>query len=189
MLWGIFVSMMLSINSLSYIIKWVLYWIYNIVSITTSDAYLWLYQLFVHRCIHMYVRNIYSWSSGSSLGCRFRPGNFLSCLKLLPGEEHSHPCLLCLMFGSLIISRIISRLYQSSRNVCTKSPDCIQDFISVFLWHWQLRCTYRAYDAMDEIAAAYSIAFNNSGSRQVSTLSNRLFVRILWLGFWADSSE
>ncbi|KAG0575833.1 hypothetical protein KC19_5G034300 [Ceratodon purpureus] len=38
----------------------------------------------------------------------------------------------------------------------------------VHLWDavsGQLRCTYRAYDAMDEIAAAYSIAFNNSGSR------------------------
>ncbi|KAK1326502.1 hypothetical protein QJS10_CPA01g01151 [Acorus calamus] len=29
----------------------------------------------------------------------------------------------------------------------------------------QLRCTYRAYDAMDEITAAYSVAFNSSGTR------------------------
>ncbi|XP_024377425.1 uncharacterized protein [Physcomitrium patens] len=38
----------------------------------------------------------------------------------------------------------------------------------VHLWDavsGQLRCTYRAYDAMDEITAAYSIAFNNSGTK------------------------
>ncbi|KAI3937116.1 hypothetical protein MKX01_015331 [Papaver californicum] len=29
----------------------------------------------------------------------------------------------------------------------------------------QLRCTYRAYDAMDEITAAFSVAFNNSGTK------------------------
>ncbi|KAH7516000.1 hypothetical protein FEM48_Zijuj10G0088100 [Ziziphus jujuba var. spinosa] len=29
----------------------------------------------------------------------------------------------------------------------------------------QLRCTYRAYDAMDEIAAAFSIAFNPAGTK------------------------
>ncbi|KAI4296625.1 hypothetical protein L6164_036571 [Bauhinia variegata] len=29
----------------------------------------------------------------------------------------------------------------------------------------QLRCTYRAYDAMDEIAAAFSVAFNPDGSK------------------------
>ncbi|KAH8968590.1 hypothetical protein BDL97_03G134500 [Sphagnum fallax] len=38
----------------------------------------------------------------------------------------------------------------------------------VHLWDavtGELRCTYRAYDAMDEIAAAYSIAFNPTGSK------------------------
>lgn len=30
---------------------------------------------------------------------------------------------------------------------------------------WQLRCTYRAFDAMDEIAAAYSITFNPAGTK------------------------
>ncbi|MCH97515.1 telomerase Cajal body protein 1-like, partial [Trifolium medium] len=28
----------------------------------------------------------------------------------------------------------------------------------------QLRCTYRAYDAMDEITAAFSVAFNPAGT-------------------------
>ncbi|KAI4312109.1 hypothetical protein MLD38_036961 [Melastoma candidum] len=32
-------------------------------------------------------------------------------------------------------------------------------------WTGQLRCTYRAYDAMDEITAAFSIAFNPAGSK------------------------
>jgi len=38
----------------------------------------------------------------------------------------------------------------------------------VHLWDavsGELRCTYRAYDAMDEITAAYSIAFNPSGNK------------------------
>ncbi|KAL5579318.1 hypothetical protein UlMin_011760 [Ulmus minor] len=34
-----------------------------------------------------------------------------------------------------------------------------------FLCFYYLRCTYRAYDAMDEIAAAFSIAFNPSGTK------------------------
>jgi len=29
----------------------------------------------------------------------------------------------------------------------------------------QLRCTYRAYDAVDEITAAISIAFNPAGTK------------------------
>ncbi|PNX54814.1 telomerase cajal body protein 1-like [Trifolium pratense] len=29
----------------------------------------------------------------------------------------------------------------------------------------QLRCTYRAYDAMDEITAAFSVAFNPAGTK------------------------
>ena len=29
----------------------------------------------------------------------------------------------------------------------------------------QLRCTYRAYDAMDEITSAFSIAFNPTGTK------------------------
>lgn len=38
----------------------------------------------------------------------------------------------------------------------------------VHLWDaitGQLRCSYRAYDAMDEIAAAYSVAFNGNGAK------------------------
>jgi hypothetical protein len=34
-------------------------------------------------------------------------------------------------------------------------------------WELQLRCTYRAYDAMDEIAAALTISFNSTGSKYV----------------------
>ena len=40
------------------------------------------------------------------------------------------------------------------------------DFLCMYL-AWQLRCTYRAYDAMDEITAAYSIAFNPLGNKWV----------------------
>lgn len=32
-------------------------------------------------------------------------------------------------------------------------------------WKLQLRCTYRAYDAMDEITAAFSVAFNPAGTK------------------------
>lgn len=32
-------------------------------------------------------------------------------------------------------------------------------------WNLQLRCTYRAYDAMDEITAAFSVAFNPAGTK------------------------
>lgn len=34
-------------------------------------------------------------------------------------------------------------------------------------WELQLRCTYRAYDSMDEITAALSISFNSAGSKYV----------------------
>lgn len=38
----------------------------------------------------------------------------------------------------------------------------------------QLRCTYRAYDAMDEITAALSVSFNSSATKY-SHLSSTLF--------------
>ncbi|KAL6012069.1 hypothetical protein ACLOJK_002544 [Asimina triloba] len=37
--------------------------------------------------------------------------------------------------------------------------------LSLYLCQLQLRCTYRAYDAMDEITAAFSVAFNPAGAK------------------------
>lgn len=34
-----------------------------------------------------------------------------------------------------------------------------------FKFEFQLRCTYRAYDAVDEITAAFSIGFNPGGNK------------------------
>ncbi|KAJ4976036.1 hypothetical protein NE237_001142 [Protea cynaroides] len=40
----------------------------------------------------------------------------------------------------------------------------------------QLRCTYRAYDAMDEITAAFSVAFNHAGNKLFAGYNNSLRV-------------
>ncbi|XP_042520495.1 telomerase Cajal body protein 1 [Macadamia integrifolia] len=49
----------------------------------------------------------------------------------------------------------------------------------VHLWDatsGQLRCTYRAYDAMDEITAAFSVAFNHAGTKLIAGYNNSLRV-------------
>lgn len=40
-------------------------------------------------------------------------------------------------------------------------------YLKIFFFNHvlQLRCTYRAYDAMDEITAAFSISFNPAGTK------------------------
>lgn len=44
----------------------------------------------------------------------------------------------------------------------------------------QLRCTYRAYDAMDEITAAFSIAFNPTGTKYTSWYARKIVVPLLF---------
>lgn len=65
------------------------------------------------------------------------------------------------------------------------------DFDYLF-WELQLRCTYRAYDAMDEITAALSVSFNSTGSKYVRFVQKlrlhsyciRKFAEIYYVESW-----
>lgn len=60
--------------------------------------------------------------------------------------------------------------FQSLHMIIMNIVDC---FVAIFMIDvllylvtgWQLRCTYRAYDAVDEITAAFSVAFNPTGTK------------------------
>ncbi|KAI5656964.1 hypothetical protein M9H77_25757 [Catharanthus roseus] len=85
----------------------------------------------------------------------------------LPADSDSYDAKLAIMEGESIYD-FCWYPFMSASNLDTCVFASTTRDHPIHLWDatsGQLRCTYRAYDAMDEITAAFSIGFNNAGTK------------------------